>query len=315
MAKRFFKNYSNAKVKRFLFFLALASILWVLTRFGREFTSSMSARIEYKNFPATAVLAEENPQEIYFDLTANGFEILFYKLKKPTLSISVEDYRTKNNVLTISKEELYKELEKNFNRYMEIRNLAPDPLKVRLDPIVLKKVKVIARTDIDLRKGFQTVGDFQLDPKEITISGPKGIIENIDTIFTQTVSLKRVDRNISEKVSLESPSSEIVSLEPAEVDFAWKVMEFSEGKYHLPIEVINLPPGIELKLIPERVEVKFHAAVEQFSEISENNFRVICDYSKRNKEENFMTAELVKSPKQAVNATVDPKKIEFFIFK
>ena len=89
MSKGFFKNYKNSKVKWFLFFLFLATIFWVLTKFSREFTTTLQARINYENIPETAALSEKNINSIAFDLTANGFEILFYKFKKPTIDVEV----------------------------------------------------------------------------------------------------------------------------------------------------------------------------------------------------------------------------------
>ena len=60
MSKGFFKKHKNLKVKRFLFFLLLAAIFWVLTKFSREFTATMVAKIQYENVPENAALSEGN---------------------------------------------------------------------------------------------------------------------------------------------------------------------------------------------------------------------------------------------------------------
>src|SRR5690554_6895114 len=149
MAKGLFKNGKNAKAKRLLFFLFVATIFWVLTKFSREFTSTMRSAIHYENIPETAALAENNVKEITFDLTANGFEILFYKFKKPTIEVQVDKYYSKDqNGFKLGKTELLRMVASKFNRNLAIKNLSVDELDVHLDPIVLKKVKVIPQTDI-----------------------------------------------------------------------------------------------------------------------------------------------------------------------
>lgn len=316
MARRILKKYSNVKIKRFLFFLVLASVLWVLTKFGREFSAPMEAKIEYYNLPETAVLSKENTDQLHFDLTANGFEILFYKFKKPVLEIDVENYYKKGvENFSVTKEDLLQKLEIKFNKYFEIRNLKPDPLEVKLDPIVLKKVVVIPDTDIEFKKGFRSLGEVVIDPKEITISGPKAVLAEIDTVYTERYAAKRVDKNIGETIAIKSPSDEIVAITPEEISFSMDVSEFSEGKYKLPVEVINLPPGVELKLVPSNLTLTFDMAITDFRSISPENFRVVCDYSKRNQEDNFMIPELIKQPKEAENVMINPKKIEFYVFK
>ncbi len=316
MVKGFFQKYSRNKVKLFVLFLILASIFWVLTKFSREFTTAMVANLDYKSLPETAVLAKENPHEINFDMTANGFEILFYKFKKPTLDIRVVDYYTKGkDSFSISKNELLRKFSASFNKYMEVKNLSPDQINVKLDPIILKKVAVGAKTDISFKNGFKAVNRFTLNPDSITISGPKERLENIDTVFTEVVSLRNVENDISETVKIESPSEDVVVLNPSQVNFKWPVTEFSQGKFTLPVEVVNLPPGIELKLVPERITVSFDIGIDDFAIISSDSFRIVCDYSMRNKEENFMLPRLSKLPSGAVNIAFDPKKIDYFIFK
>lgn len=310
------KRYSNQKIKRFLFFLAIASLFWVLTKFSREFTSSMQAGIEYQNLPETAILAKENPDKLQFDLTANGFEILFYKFKKPTIIIPVEEfYNEDDGFFIFPKNLILQQLETHFNKYLEVRNVTPDPLKVVLDPVILKKVKVVAQTDLKFRKGFKGIEEFVLTPDSVVISGPRQSVESIDSVFTNVYQRKDIHQDISEKIGLQQPSSEIAGINPNEVTIQWKVSEFSQERFTLPVEVINLPPGLELKLVPAHVQVTFNTSVEDFTHIGMENFKIICDYAKRNQEQNFMIPELSKQPPGAVNISLDPRKIDYFIFK
>lgn len=316
MAKSTSRKYSKGKVKLFLFFLLTASIFWVLTKFSREFTAAVVAKISYNNLPETAALSHNNLNEITFDLTANGFEILFYKFKKPALEINVANYYKQNeDKFTISRNELVRNLSSKFNKYMDIKNLSVDELTVNLDPIILKRVGVKAQIDIAFKEGFKPIDSIQMKPDSITISGPKGVLEQINSVNMKLLSLQNVEKSISETVQIVSPSDDIVKINPSKIQVEWPVAEFSQGKFTLPVEVINLPPGLELKLVPERISVSFDIAVDDFSAVTQENFRVVCDYSKRHEKENFMLPTLVKQPKGAVNIVFEPKKIDFFIFK
>lgn len=316
MAKKAARKYSKSKVKLFLFFLLVASIFWVLTKFSREFTASVVAKVDYINLPETAALSHDNLHEVTFDLTANGFEILFYKFKKPALEINVaERYDQGNDKFTISRSELVKELSSKFNKYMDIKNLSADGLTVNLDPIILKRIVVKPRYDITFKEGFKSIDSIEMKPDSITISGPKGVLKSINSIDMELLSLQNVEKSISQTVQIISPSEEIVKINPSEIQVEWPVAEFSQGKFTLPVEVINLPPSLELKLVPERITVSFDISVNDFSAVTRDNFRVVCDYSKRNESDNFMLPVLVKQPKGAVNIVFEPKKIDFFIFK
>ncbi|MCB0452860.1 MAG: hypothetical protein KDC94_08195 [Aequorivita sp.] len=316
MSKGFFKNTKNAKVNRFLLFLLLATIFWVLTKFSREFTSTMTAKINYENIPETAALSENNIRYITFDLAANGFEILFYKFKKPTIAVPVGKYYTKEKGdFKISKNELLRMVSSNFNRNLDIKNLSVDELNVHLDPIVLKKVRVIAKTAISFKNGFKPIDSIKIVPDSITISGPSGSLKNMQTIETELISLNEVEKNISETVKVVSPGNEIVSIKPNKVKVELVVAEFSQGQYTFPVEVVNLPPDMNIKMVPESVTITFDVSVNDFSTISKESFRLVCDYSQSNKDENFMLPFLEKKPQNIYNVVFEPKKIDFFILK
>lgn len=276
----------------------------------------MTAKINYENIPETAALSENNTKAITFDLAANGFEILFYKFKKPTITVPVGKYYSKEkNGFKISKSELMRMVSSNFNRNLAIKNLSVDELNVRLDPIVLKKVRVIAMTAIAFKNGFKPIDSMKVIPDSITISGPSGSLKNIKVIETELISIKDVEKDISETVKVVSPGNEIVSIKPNKVKVTLAVAEFSQGQYTFPVEVINLPPDMTIKMVPQAVTITFDVSVNDFANISKEGFRLVCDYSQRNKDENFMLPFLEKKPQNIYNVVFEPKKIDFFIFK
>lgn len=316
MGKGFLLKNKNLKVKRFLFFLLVAAIFWVLTKFSREFTATMHAKINYKNIPETAALSEGNIQNITFDLTANGFEILFYKFKKPTIDIQVGTYYDKEkNYFTIPKNELNRMVSSNFNRSLAVKNLSVEALKVFLDPIVLKKVRVEPNYNFTFKDGFKPVDSIKVTPDSVLISGPSGTLRSIHALKTETISIKNIEKDISKTVKIKSNNNEIVSINPSEVTVSQRVAEFSQGKFTLPVDVINVPPDLDIKLISPNVTVTFDVSVANFSGVSKEKFRVICDYAKRNTQENFMIPILEKMPSSIQNVVFEPKKIDFLIFK
>ena len=210
---------------------------------------------------------------------------------------------------------LVREVSASFNRNLEVKNLSTENLVVNLNPIILKRVKVNAINEISFRKGFNALDSIEVIPDSITISGPSEILKSINSIQTEPISSRNVDKNLIETVKIQSPSDEVVAINPKEVTVKLNVAEFSQVEYILPIEVINLPPNVEIKLVPKTITITFDIGVEEFSLISRENFRLVCDYSKRNKEENFLIPQLDKKPKGAVNVHFNPKKVDFLIFE
>ena len=83
----------------------------------------------------------------------------------------------------------------------------------------------------------------------------------------------------------------------------------------VPIDLINVPQGTVVKLIPNVVSVTFNVSVEDFKEITEKDFRLVCDFNERNADEDFMVLKLAASPAGIYNIELSTKKIDYLIFK
>jgi hypothetical protein len=92
MSKRFYNPFTNSKLKGIFFFLLLATVFWVLTKFSKQYTATASATIHYLNIPEATQIKDDNLKKIDFNLTTSGFEFLYYKFKKPIIDIDLKNF-------------------------------------------------------------------------------------------------------------------------------------------------------------------------------------------------------------------------------
>jgi hypothetical protein len=93
------------------------------------------------------------------------------------------------------------------------------------------------------------------------------------------------------------------------------VVEFTQKTLNVPIEVINKTINSTIKLIPETLTITFDISVSNFNAVSAKDFKAVCDFSKKNSEENFMLVEIVRQPEGIFNLEYSDKKIDYLIFK
>lgn len=316
MAPKPKKKYNTNKIKKFLFFLFLAVLFWVLTKFSREYTATITSSIVYKSIPNETLLAENNPEELSFDLTTNGFEFLYYKFKHPTIKVNVSDYYKKGNkTVTVSDTQLKSLISGELDKNLSVKNLSIDTLKINLEILVSRKVPVFSRAELEFKKGYTSLDTLKIKPDSVQISGPSEIINKYDSLPTVSKEFKNIDSNFSETLEIETPDAPSISISPKEVSLTLKVEEFTQKEITLPIQVINLPSGTIIKLIPKVTKVTFNVPIKTFNAISENDFEIICDFSKRNKKENFMITQFSKKPLDIRDVEIKDKKIDFLIFK
>lgn len=316
MFKKIGNQLKKGKINGFIFFLILSSVFWFLTKFSKEYTATVPSTVVIENLPSNTVLSKKNDFSLSFDLNTTGFEFLFFQFKKPVIKVNIVDfYKKGNNVVSIPKQELSKMIATQLKSNLLVKNVSKDFLIVHLDEIISKSVKVLPKLDITYQDGFRPIESIKTSPDSITVSGPEEILNEIQFIHTEEFSKSNVNASISEVLNIEGSLNEEVIINTKTVQIDIQVSEFTQKKLSIPIELINVEEGLSLKIIPEYSEITFDISIENFNSISEKDFKLVCDYTKRNIEEHYFTLELVKSPNNITNTEIDVKKVNFLIFK
>jgi len=316
MSQRFKNPFKSTKLKAFFFFLVLATFFWALTKFSRQYTATAEASVYYVNIPDNTLITDDNLKEITFDLATNGFEFLFYKLKRPRIDIDVRRYYSEGvSQVIVSENELIKLISARLKTNLAVRNLSVNEISIKLDGIVSKKIPVRIKTNLRFKDGFRPLDSLVATPDSIIVSGPSLFLETIEFSETKVITQDNVDKSILRTVTLKTFENKEVSFKPKEVSISLQVAEFSQKQINLPIELLNIPEGVIVKLIPNFMTLTFDAPLDDFRKINENDFKIVCDYNERNEEENFMIPRLVQSSANVINIDFDSKKIDYLIFK
>ena len=314
------KNYANqvkkGKLKMLLFFLVVTFFIWFLTKFSKEFTATVEASIQYKNLPNNTVLASDNIDKVSFDLTSNGFDFLYYKLKKPTVKINVLDnYKEGDKIVNISNTDLIRIITSELNNKIAVKNISLKEINVVLDVIVSKEIPINVVSEITFQKGFKAVEELILSPSFITVSGPSIVIDSIVQVFTKSIKLNSLNTATSGDIEIDTSNNLNLTYSEEKVMFSIEVEEFTQKELSIPIKIENLPIGTSVKIIPEFVSVVFDVSVSKFNAIKESDFIIICDYKKRDIEGNYMVPTLVKKPIIIQDVLLKSDKIDYLVFK
>ena len=288
------RSFKQNKPRMFVIFLFLAVFFWILTKFSKDTTATIEASFNFDNVPANTALSFDDPPKIAFDITANGFEFLNFKLKPPVININLAQYTEDGaSVAMVSQQELTYLINDQLKRSLSVQNLSLKDLVVQLDAIMSKKVAVRTNSNISFKDGFKMVGVQKITPDSVEVSGPQHILDTLLQIETKKIVGSNLDSNYSEVIELKKPNDPLLKIEPTVVNFTIEVQEFTQKELILPLQVVNAPKDINMKLVPENVLLTFDVSINDFNAIGVSDFLVECDYNDRNTEENFMIPKSV----------------------
>ena len=307
---------NQKKLKIFLVFLLLATLFWSLIKLSKEYIAEVEFELSYSDIPNNKLIQNEPEEKVKLTLKTVGFKLLNYSFKKRILDYSLTEIERKSGSMYFS------ETSKNMNFLQAqlsaetvVLNVEPDTLFFDLGIKKSKKVPVVSRIDFGFKTGFNFVGNYEIVPSEITISGPGKVIDTINEVFTTTTEFNEIAESFEYEVKLEAPN-EVAVLEKDFVVVKGEVDKITDGSYNLPFKIINLPRNVIISTYPKEVKVIYQVALKDYSKIPENAFRVQVDY-KQTMDNNldYLIPELVEKPEIVTNVKIVPNKIEFLIKK
>lgn len=160
--------------KRKNIYLAIISIIlgifiWYYARTDAVITDEKGFSYIFKT-PPHLIVKESRPDSIILEVKAKVRVHRFIRKVKPT--INIKERKTGTQVLNLERDNIIFPVWVNILDYKIIR---PETLVVTVDSLVEKKVPLI------------TIGEINFEPKEITLRGPKTLLNDINYLSPDSI--------------------------------------------------------------------------------------------------------------------------------
>jgi len=310
-----FKN--NRKLHVFLLFLILAFGFWMLIKLTRTYTSSVDVNLTYTDLPKNKMLQSEPESKAKVTLRAVGFTLLKHKFSNKKVEVSLKNSKRKNNAqYYLLSTTVLNSVNNSFSK-SEVIAIEPDTLFFELGRSISKKVRVEPDLTIQYKSGYHLSGDLEVDPRYITISGPKRLVDSVVYISTESLKITNVYDTIHNEVEIAANNNlSKLTYSATKVIIKGKVEKFTERTIEVPITVRNAPKSFTIKTFPDKVKVVFQIGLSDFNLIDENDFNIICDYGIVERDGiEYLIPELIRKPSFVSGVKITPNKVEFLLEK
>lgn len=308
------KLYKSKKVNILIAFSLLALLFSLLTKLSKDYTRTISFNVDMLNIPEEQIILKDSLHKINVTLTTYGFNLLKYYFVDPTLQVDFSKLKKKSNYYLWTKNNEFQNIANQFNASTKINGISPDSIKFNYDTYFVKSVPIILNKEVTFASGFDIDGSYQLQPDSIKVIGAKSVIDTISNIETMTFSLKDVNSDINSSIQLKiSKGNSDIKYSEDKVTVKGTIKKFTEGSFLVPVSVINLPENVNIKYFPKEIEVIFYTSLDYYKTISENNFRIECDFSQVTDDNSKLIPKIKKQPDSVRNVRLGTKSIEFII--
>ena len=304
----------NQRFNFFVLFLFLSFLISLLVKLSNPHTLTINFQLFPTQLESNELIISDKPNSINITLNGRGFELLKYYIRKPIIEVDFTLLRKNNGKYFWTKVDQIDKINNHFNSKILVKSITPDSVIFPFDSQFIKKVPVNILVESTFLVGFDLIDEFKSYPDSIVITGPKSMLDTINNISTKQIKLNDISSNIKVPVDLKIPSNlSPFRLSHQSVSIVGKVDKFTEGLVNLPVTVINIPDSLNINFFPKEVSVSFYSSLKAFSEISETDFKVQCDFNSINNDNNYLYPILVEKPLSIKTAELKINKLEFII--
>lgn len=306
---------NKKKVKVFSLFLLCSFLAWFISNLSETYESRTIFTLNYRNLPDSLLLGKNAENQIEAKLRTSGFQFLYYKIFKRRIDVDLSQVIYSNGGYVIGEDALKKQMDQQLSQNISLLELDRDPLEVDLYQVNSRKIPIQPKLDLKLKQNYILDGKISMSPDSVVVKGPKNEIDTIQTIKTAIVQLSDVSADFSRTVSLTFPKgldNSIFSISTATM--SGKVSKFSEKIFEVPINVVNVPEGYQIKTFPNTVTILCKATIDRLKEIAASDFEVVADYEQLvGSGSSTLFLDVVQSPLKVYDIKLEDNSVNFVL--
>ncbi len=256
--------------------LFLALLLWFHATTDQTFEYTFRYPLEISNLPENLTLAEGIPPFAEVLIQGKGKQLIkFYFSKKNEIKIDAKEFRAQqiNHKLSLAEIDLPKE------EGLAIKEIVyPKNLKLKIDYLVKKKVKVIPQVEIETDPDYLQKEREKIEPEEVMVSGPRRFVRLINSVSTEKKVFSNLKESIQEKIPLISPEEYNVRYFPDAVTLWVDVEKGAKREFQdIFLDLQGIPKGRAVQVEPEKISLTLLGEEDVIDNLNSKEIKATLD--------------------------------------
>lgn len=308
---------NDKRVIVFIVCLFIATVLWFLNALEKEYSTTISYPVRYIGPPSHQFLANTPPEKLDLRVNAHGFTLLRHKLSfsySPiilNLNNITRNLTANNGTYLVASNTLSRRISSQISNEIKLQQINPDYIRIVFDSLKTKTIPVKANVSLNFKSQFNLKNPITVVPDEVKITGPAMLVDTVNFLLTEKQIFTELDKNISQSLKIIHPEKTTLVTEKVLLNI--EVEKYTEKQIQVPIQVINKPADVRIKLFPSEITLYCKVGLSEFNNISETDFQAIVDYSSTGTNRSRLIVELTAKPAFVEITRFSPESVEYLI--
>jgi hypothetical protein len=296
----------------FTVFLVLSGLFWLSTALNEYSDCEVKIPLFIENIPKNVVITSEIEDTLKVVVHDKGFTLLQYLYGKKIrpISINLSTVPRLSDKYILNSSELLRIVRKQFYNSTTVTSVNPERIEVGYFHGTGKSVAVRLDGDIVPSPDYY-LAHTRIMPDRVTVYASKNVLDEITHVMTEKLHIYNFSDTLSKTVSLKAIKG--ARIKPQKVTITLFPDILTEEVVDVPINIVNLPEGVNVRTFPSRVKVKFNVGVSQYRNVNTARFRVEVDYKSINLNTDKCPLRITQMPKEVTKASLEFNEVDYLI--
>ncbi len=313
-----FKNFLFSNVNKqflvFMFFLLLSGIFWLITTLNETFEKDIKIPARVVGIPKNVVLTSIPVDTVRATIRDKGWVMMVYLYtdRLGTIQIPFKPYDHGRGTGTIGTTELKRMVEQRLELSSKVTAIKPDRLEFSYNNGECRRVPVRWAGRV-IPDQLYFISHVEYMPDSVEIYACKEKLDSIRAVYTEALNFV----NFRDSLTVDCHLAHIpdVKIVPDRVKIKFHTDVLTEETIsNVPIHCLNLPKGKVLRTFPRHAKIHFVAGVSQIRSLRADDFKVVADYyeiTESHKEK--CNLYLREVPRGVSRAVLETKEVDYLI--
>ena len=293
----------------FLIFVVIAALFWVILALNDNMQQSLDVRVEIENVPDTVTFIDVPPAKLHVMVRDKGTSLLRNGVfTRPALHINFRDYADRG-IFRVNRSELNGALKSTFGATATIVSSSLDSLRLNYTALPGKRVPVDNATVLSVASG-KIIRSVRVNPQSVLVYSTREILDTIHRVYTERASRSNLDESTDFDVHLRQMPG--IRMIPDKVKVSVEVEPLVRKRSNVAIKVNNAPEGVDLLLLPPRLDVEYYLPMADFN-AADPEIDLWVDYREVNLDRKTVPVHIGDHPSNLVNLRLPESEVEYVI--
>lgn len=295
----------------FLVIFVIAFVMWFIRKLSREYTTPIEVGVYIEDDFDSTHWTENRSVKVKLMARGDGRDLVYYKIgvgadvkiSASQLELTPSGEGELYSISSQSMERALNSVEKKFNVVTILDTIS----RIVVSEIDEKKVSVTSRVKVDCVEQFIVSGAVGLSLDSVLVRGPRLLLDDISTIYTEPLHFKDVSSSLRGSVALDVPEN-VISKEKV-AKYSANVVGYTEQIFEE--QVTCLGTSAEL-VVPAYVKIKAKVSLGVELDEKDADIEAYVDSARQESTGVVRRVKIKNMPSEVISYSVEPEFVEVY---